>query len=134
MFNIVAQGDGAIFLLDGRSGLGKTFAYNMLLASIQQDGHIAIGVASSGIAALLLEGGRTSHLVFKIPIAIGRDSMCSIPMYSDSAELLQEAKLIVCDEAPVQHRHCVEAVDRTLRDIMQCPDSPFGGKMVVFGG
>jgi nicotinic acid mononucleotide adenylyltransferase len=106
----------------------------MLLASIQQDGHIAIGVASSGIAALLLEGGRTSHLVFKIPIAIGRDSMCSIPMYSDSAELLQEAKLIVCDEAPVQHRHCVEAVDRTLRDIMQCPDSPFGGKMVVFGG
>ncbi len=91
-------------------------------------------VASSGIAALLLEGGRTTHSVFKILIALGRDSMCSIPVQSDSAELLREAKLIVWDEAPAQHRHCAEAVDRTLRDIMRRPDSPFGGKVVVFGG
>ncbi len=43
-------------------------------------GHVAITVASSGIATLLLEGGRTAHSVFKIPIALGRDSMCSIPV------------------------------------------------------
>jgi hypothetical protein len=55
-------------------------------------------------------------------------------MQSDSAELLRKAKLIVWDEAPAQHRHCAEAVDRTLRDIMQRRDSPFGGKVVVFGG
>jgi len=106
----------------------------VLLALVRRDGHVTIAIAPSGIAALLLEGGRTAHSVFKILIALGKDSMCSIPLQSDSAELLQEAKLIVWDEAPTQHRHCAEAVDRTLRDIMQRPDSPFGGKVVVFGG
>jgi ATP-dependent DNA helicase PIF1 len=48
--------------------------------------------------------------------------------------VFREAKLIVWDEAPAQHRHYAEAVDRTLRDIMQRPYSPFGGKVVVFGG
>jgi hypothetical protein len=88
MFNVVAQGEGAIFFLDGPGGLGKTFVYSVLLASVQQDRHVAIEVASFDILILLLEGGRTSHLVFKIPITIGRDSMCSIPVQSDSAELL----------------------------------------------
>jgi energy-coupling factor transporter ATP-binding protein EcfA2 len=134
VFNTITQGEGAIFFLDGPSGSGKTFVYNVLLALVQRDRHVAIEVASFGIATLLLEGGRTTHSVFKIPIALGRDSMCSIPVQSDSAELLREAKLIIWDEAPAQHQHCAEAIDRILRDIMQCPDSPFGGKMVVFGG
>jgi hypothetical protein len=60
--------------------------------------------------------------------------MCSILVQSDSTELLREAKLIVWDEAPTQHRHYAETIDRTLRDIMQRPDSPFGDKVVVFGG
>jgi len=57
-----------------------------------------------------------------------------VPVQSDSAKLLRETKLIVWDEAPTQHRHYAEAVDRTLRDIMRRPDLPFGGKVVVFGG
>jgi hypothetical protein len=134
VFKAIAQGEGAIFFLDDPGGSGKTFVYSVLLASVRRDGHVAIGVASSGIAALLLEGGRTSHSVFKIPIALARDSMCSILVQNDSAEVLREAKLIVWDEAPSQHRHCAEAIDRTLCDIMQRPYSPFGGKVVVFGG
>jgi hypothetical protein len=31
-------------------------------------------------------------------------------------------------------RQGVEALDNSLRDIMDCPDQPFGGKIVVFGG
>jgi hypothetical protein len=61
VFNAIAQGKGTIFFLDGQGGLGKTFVYNMLLASVQQDGHIAIKVTSSGITVLLVEGGQTSH-------------------------------------------------------------------------
>jgi hypothetical protein len=80
VFNAVAQGEGEIFFLDGPSGSSKTFVYSVLLALVQQDEHVAIGVASSSIAAFLLEGGWTSHLVFKVPITIGRDSMCSIPV------------------------------------------------------
>ncbi len=95
MFNAIAQGKGVVFFLNDLGGSGKTFVYNVLLASVRRDGHIAIGVTSFNIATFLLEGGRTSHLVFKIPIAISRDSMCLIPMKSDSAKLLREAKLIV---------------------------------------
>ena len=43
------------------------------------------------------------------------------------------AKLIVWDEAPMSHRYLLEALDRTLRDIMQ-EDSLMGGKLVVLGG
>ena len=31
-------------------------------------------------------------------------------------------------------RHDVEALDNSLRDIMDRPNLPFGGKTVVFGG
>jgi hypothetical protein len=34
MFNVVAQGEGAIFFLDGRGGSSKTFVYSVLLASV----------------------------------------------------------------------------------------------------
>jgi len=100
MFNVIAQGEGVIFFLNDLGGLGKTFVYNVLLASVQWDGHVAIEVAFSGITAILSKGGRTSHLIFKILIAIGKDSMCSILVQSNFIKLLQEAKLIVCDEAP----------------------------------
>jgi hypothetical protein len=118
MFNIVAQGKGVVFFLNDLGGLGKTFMYNMLLASVRWDGHIAIKVIFSDITAFLLEGGWTSHLVFKIPIAISRDSMCSILVESDNTKLLREAKLIVWDEAPTWHRHYAKVVDQTLHDIM----------------
>jgi ATP-dependent DNA helicase PIF1 len=134
VFNTIAQGEGVVFFLDGLGGSGKTFVYSVLLASVRQDEHVTIRVASSGIAALLLEGGRTSHSIFKIPIALGKDSMCSIHVQSDFAELLWEAKLIIWDEALAQHRHCAKAVDRILRDIMQRPDLPFGGKVVCLWG
>jgi hypothetical protein len=90
VFNVVAQGEGIIFFLHDRGGSGKTFVYNVLLASVPWDRHIAIRVASSGITTLLLEGGRTSHSFFKIPIAIGRDSMCSILVQSDFVKLLKK--------------------------------------------
>ncbi len=34
VFNAIAQGEGAIFFLDGPGGSGKTFVYNVLLASV----------------------------------------------------------------------------------------------------
>jgi hypothetical protein len=43
VFNAITQGEGAIFFLDARGGSGKTFVYSILLASVPQDGHVAIG-------------------------------------------------------------------------------------------
>jgi hypothetical protein len=57
VFNVVAQGEGVVFFLDGPSGLGKTSIYSVLLASVRQDEHVAIEVASFGVVSFLLEGG-----------------------------------------------------------------------------
>jgi hypothetical protein len=64
MFNVVAQGEGAIFFLDNLGGSSKTFVCSMLLALVRRDKHVAIKVAFFDITTFLLEGGQTSHLVF----------------------------------------------------------------------
>jgi len=96
----LAIGDGGLFFLDGPGGTGKTFVESLLLAHVRAQGQVALAVASSGIASILLEGGRTSHSRFKIPIDIHSESICTISAQSDLAKLLQMAKLIVWDEAP----------------------------------
>ena len=90
-------------------------------------------VASSGIAALLLPFGKTAHSMFKIPIDADETSTCSISKQSELAQLIRETSLIIWDEAPMTHRHTVEAVERSLRDLCN-QNQIFGGKMVIFGG
>jgi hypothetical protein len=124
---------GGIFFIDGPGGTGKTFVENMILARVRSTGDIALAVAASGIAALLLDGGRTAHSRFKIPINIQSDSCCPISAQSDLAKLIQQTKVVIWDEAPMQHRHLSEAVNRTLQDIRKC-DKPFGGAVTVFAG
>ena len=51
---------------------------------------------------------------------------------SPRVNLVRAAKLIIWDEAPMMHRWCFEAVDRSMRDIMSKNDPlnefrPFGG-------
>jgi primosomal protein N' len=50
-----ARAEQTLFFLDGLEGTGKTFVYNLILAKVRSSGGISL--ASSGIAALLLEGG-----------------------------------------------------------------------------
>ena len=49
------------------------------------------------------------------------------------AKLLKQVVIIIWDEAPIQHKYAVEAVDRTLRDLLK-NDVAFGGITVLFGG
>ena len=56
---------------------------------------IAVPVASSGIDALLMEGGTTAHSRFKIPINITEDSVCTMCVQSHEAQLLCLAGIIV---------------------------------------
>lgn len=120
-------------------GSGKTFLYKLLLSNVRSQKKIALAVASSGIAALLLAGGRTAHSRFKIPIQLTDESVCSFSIQSDTARLLRDTELIIWDEAPMTDKKAFEALDRSLRDLMKRVDLayesvPFGGKFVVFGG
>ncbi|XP_057444082.1 uncharacterized protein LOC130736257 [Lotus japonicus] len=100
---------------------------------------IVLNVASSGIASLLLPGGRTAHSRFCIPLQTDETTTCNIKQGSLRANLLICTKLIIWDEAPMLNKNCFEALDRTLRDIMRLEDErnmdkPFGSKVVVLGG
>jgi hypothetical protein len=58
-------------------------------------GDIALVVASSGIIALLLSGGRMAHLYLKISIAFDRTSFCYIRKQDDLTTLIRQTKLIL---------------------------------------
>ena len=125
--------NGGVFFIDGPGGTGKTFIENLILASVRSTGQIALAVASSGIASILLDGGRTAHSRFKIPFDILEDSICDIKAQTALAELIRRTVLIIWDEAPTQNRHCFEAVDRTLKDV--CGSNRwFGGIVTLLSG
>ncbi|GFW48236.1 ATP-dependent DNA helicase [Trichonephila clavipes] len=60
----VELGEGGLFFLMPRAVQAKPFYFNLLLAKIRKNRNVALAVASSGIAATLLSGGRTAHSVF----------------------------------------------------------------------
>ena len=124
-----------LYFVDGPGGTGKSTLFNTLIDYIR--GHLrkqVIVVASSGIAALGLHRGTTAHSRFKIPIPIMSDSNCSIRGGTILANTIRDADAIFWDESVMLHRHIFEAVDRSIQDIMDAPDLPFGGKVVVMGG
>ncbi|XP_020962284.1 uncharacterized protein LOC107606362 isoform X4 [Arachis ipaensis] len=135
----VQSGKGGVFFLYGYGGTGKTFVWKTLASALRSRSQVVLTVASSGIASLLLPGGRTAHSRFAIPLNLDECSTCNIKQGSALADLLIKTKLIIWDEAPMVNRFCIEALDRTMRDILRFSnpnslDQPFGGKTVVFGG
>jgi PIF1-like helicase len=121
------------FFLQGPAGTGKTFLYKTICHYYRSLGKIVLYVASSGIAALLLLGGWTSHSRFKIPLEVHESATCAISKTSNLADLLWRTSLIIWDKVPMQHKYCFEAVHHILADI--CSDSlhSFGGIPTILG-
>ncbi|XP_015949952.1 uncharacterized protein LOC107474829 [Arachis duranensis] len=127
------------FFVYGFGGTRKTFLYRVLTTRLRSKKKIVINVASSGIASLLLPGGKTAHSMFNIPVELTEDTVCRIKKDSPKAKVFRLADLIIWDEAPMTNKLAFEALDRTLRDIMvsvsdRNKDLPFGGKVVILGG
>jgi hypothetical protein len=129
----VEQNIPSVTYIDGPGGTGKTFLYNCILAQVRSRGMIALAVASTALAASFFERGTTAHLRFKVPLNCGANDECNIPRGTDLAELMQQTRLIIFDEAPASSKHIPEAIDRMLRDVCET-NIPFGGKVVSFGG
>ncbi|XP_019164611.1 PREDICTED: uncharacterized protein LOC109160822 [Ipomoea nil] len=130
---------GGMYFVYGYGGTGKTFLWETISAALRSKDEVVLNVASSGIASLLLPRGRTAHSRFAIPLGVNEDSTCNIKQGSPLAELIIKSKLIIWGEAPMMHKHCFEALDRTMRDLMRFKNSKsstmtFGGKTVVLGG
>ena len=115
----VLASSGGAFFLDAVGGAGKTFCENLLLAKFQGDGKVAVAVATSGIAATLLAGGRTAQGALKLPIVYFDGCTWSVTAQSQEAEFFRYTYLFIWDETTMAHRYLHEALDKGLRDILQ---------------
>ena len=124
-----------VFYCDGPAGAGMTFLYRKLLHYLRGDGKIVLVVAFSGIAALLLDGGRTVHSRFRLPVPLPLEGAVANVSFNNSlAHLFRETSLIIWDEAPNAPKAAFDAVDRCLRDILDKAEKPFGGMPMLLGG
>jgi len=119
VLKFVTNNQGHFFFIHAAGGCGKTFLCNTIAAEIRRRGQIALCMASSGIAALLLDKGRTSHSYFKIPLSIHEDSVTGLKHNSYIFSVLQQTKVIIWNEVPMQHKYNIDAVDQYLRDLLE---------------
>ena len=123
--------------IDARGGCGKTYLLNAILAAVRTlkpEGCVALAMGTTGIAANLLELGRTFHSRMKAPLTPTEDSTLAISGQSQLANLIRMSKLLLIDEATMLDRYMLEALDRTLRDLTNKPDRPFGDKVLILAG
>jgi PIF1-like helicase len=123
---------GNMVFIHSTGGCGKTLVCNTIAAAVRSQGKIALCIASSGIAALL-EGGRTAHSRFRIPLDINETLVANIDHQSFMLPVLKQTEVIIWDEVPMQHKYAIDSVDRAVRDLLK-NDKPFGGITAVFGG
>ncbi|KAF8109176.1 hypothetical protein N665_0101s0007 [Sinapis alba] len=91
----VNEKNGGMFFVYGFAGTEKTFLWKLLSAAIRVRGDIVLNVASSGIASLILPGGRTAHSRFSIPLNPDDSLSCTIEPGTDQANLPFAGKVIV---------------------------------------
>ncbi|XP_073138699.1 uncharacterized protein [Henckelia pumila] len=133
IMDCIHRNSGGLFFVNGPGGTGKTYLYRAILATVRSREIIALATATSGVAASILPSGRTAHSRFKIPIELHENSYCTISKQSGLGNLLRLTRLVVWDEAPMCRRYAIEAVDRTLQDLVGNKE-PFGGKVVLLSG
>lgn len=109
-----------LFFLHSSAGTGKTFVYSTLLHKTR----------GKEIAPTLLNGGRTTYSVFKIPTPLNTTSTSNVKLNTQETKLFLNIKLIIWNESPVTHVHAFIAVDRLLQDLTKCKKS-FGEKVIL---
>ncbi|XP_073821586.1 uncharacterized protein [Musca autumnalis] len=135
LMQTVTNNNGGFYFLDAPGGTGKTFLISIILATIRSQNKIALALASSGIAATLLDGGRTAHSALKLPLDMkfNENPTCNISKSSGMAKVLQQCAIVVWDECPMAHKKSLEAFDRTMKDL-RTNGQLFGGALVLLAG
>jgi len=89
------------FFIHGPVGTGKTYLYKCICHYYRSQGKIVLCIVSSGIAALLLPGGRIAYFRFFIPLEINEQSVCHIGKNIQLADFLRQTSSIIWDEVPI---------------------------------
>ena len=131
----IRHGSGRLFSIDAPGGTGKTMLLKTVIDQARQEGYVAIATALTGVAAILLPGGRTVHSKLKVPIdSLTEDSLLQCTGKKDGTRaLLENASLLIIDEATMMERRILNAINRTLCRFNNT-DKPFGGLTLVLSG
>ena len=119
--------------VDGPGGTGKTFLYKALCHLVRSRGLVIFATAWSGIAASLLDGGRTVHSTFGLPVPYDKDKHTSIRGQTRRAIELQNHAVTLCDEASMIPGFFLLELDRMLRDFTNT-QLLFGNKIILLSG
>jgi len=111
------------YFIFGLAYTDMTFVYKCICHYYRSQGKIILCIASSGIAALLLPCGSTSHSRFSITFEINEQSVCHIGKNTQLADLLRQTSLIIWDEVPMQYPYYFEGVNRTLNNICNASEN-----------
>ena len=128
--------DGLLIFLDAPGGTGKTFTLNVLVTwMIKENLKVSI-CGASGITATLLFLGQTNHHRFKLPLTPHKDSVCNFKKESEIGRFLSEISLGIIDEGPMLNKLYLEALDRSLKDLVPAEDKEkkFGGIIILVSG
>ena len=93
--------------------------------------------ASTGIAALLLEGGRTAHSTFYTPTdELRLHEPPRINYESEEAKKIREARAIIIDEVTMLNADAFDHINETVKSVMPIGqrELSFGGKVVLISG
>ncbi len=123
-----------VFFLDAPGETGKTFVMRTIQSLLELRGRSVFSTATSAVGASLLERGRTARAAFKVPIPCDSENVCSIPLDFKLAAHIRKADLIIWDEIATCVRYCIEAVERTISEIMSDDHILFCGKCILFSG
>lgn len=135
LMQAVDNNTGGLSSLDAPGGTGKTFVISLIMAIIRSRFDIALALASSGIAATLLDDGRTAHCALKLPLNLNTidTPTCNISRSSAMGKLLVQCKLIAWDECTMVNKKSLEALNFTMKDLRQ-NNNIFGGLMILLAG
>ncbi|XP_066917215.1 uncharacterized protein [Clytia hemisphaerica] len=126
-------GTSKVFFLDGPGGTGKTFTHNYIIKEARARSFCVATSSWTGIAATLLDGGKTCHNLFKLPVPVNDCCSCNVKPTSKHADFLRSRHIFIFDEASMISKYALEAIDRMLRDISNS-DVAFAGKVILLGG
>lgn len=126
-YDLIANTNSSFFLT-GRAGTGKTTFLRNVQKMVDKQ---FITLAPTGVAAILA-GGETIHSCFGLPMEVCTPDTLG-KLSQERAGLLLHADTIIIDEVSMVRCDIIDAIDRTLRELLRTT-LPFGGKQIIFVG
>ncbi|KAK0407677.1 hypothetical protein QR680_003524 [Steinernema hermaphroditum] len=125
-----------LFFVTGAGGTGKTCLFNTMIAKVKSDGGFYVATATTGIASLLLTGGKTAHRAFRIRNDIDENSVPTIEYESPFAVAIRESSFILIDEVSMLHVNVFNYINKVVLSVVpsEYRNMPFGGKVVLMSG